>query len=141
VWGGDADPDSDAPFASGKQKKRHRAGAAPPACHRPGAAHHPDRWEPVFSVAEDGDREYADAEDWCIGFLQATAMDTRRLGPAVRRPRAGPALLPIALLGGDDSQLAPADAERLADPGHRDELSRSLPDGGAGAGPAPALSR
>ena len=28
-------------------------------------------WEPVFSIAEvDGD-ELVDAEDWCIGFLQA----------------------------------------------------------------------
>ena len=32
------------------------------------------------------------------------------------------------LLGGDDSTLEPADAERLADPEHRDALSRSLPD-------------
>jgi uncharacterized protein len=129
VWGGDADPDSDAPFASGKQKKRvivlvlrHLRGIDQ------ALQHHPDRWEPVFSVAEDGDREFADAEDWCIGFLQATAMDVDAWGRLFDDPDLGPHLLPIALLGGDDSQLAPADAERLADPGHRDELSRSLPD-------------
>ena len=129
VWGGDADPDSDAPFVSGKQKKRvivlvlRHLRAIDQALQ-----HHPDRWEPVFSVAEDGDREYADAEDWCIGFLQAAAMDSDGWGRLFDHPELGPALLPIALLGGDDSQLAPADAERLADPGHRDELSRSLPD-------------
>jgi hypothetical protein len=52
VWGGDGDG-SDAPFASGKQKKnaivlvlRHLH-AIDDALHR-----HPDRWEPVFSVAD-----------------------------------------------------------------------------------------
>jgi uncharacterized protein len=131
VWGGDASPDgdSDVPFASGKQKKRvivlvlRHLRAIDQALQ-----HHPDRWEPVFSVAEDGERELADAEDWCIGFLQAAAMDPDGWGRLFDDPGLGPLLLPIGLLGGDDSQLAPADAERLADAGHRDELSRSLPD-------------
>jgi uncharacterized protein len=90
VWGGD-DPDSDAPFASGKQKKRaivlvlRHLRAIDQALQ-----HHPDRWEPVFSVAEDGDREYADAEDWCIGFLQATAMDSDGWGRLFDDPELGP---------------------------------------------------
>lgn len=133
VWGGDGDRDgagdSEAPFASGKQKKRaivmvlRHLRAIDQALQ-----HHPDRWEPVFSVAEDGDREFADAEDWCIGFLQATAMDVDGWGRLFDDPELGPHLLPVALLGGDDSQLAPADVERLADPEQRDGLSRSLPD-------------
>jgi len=36
--------------------------------------------------------------------------------------------VPFALLGGDEAQLAPADAERLADPRWRDELSRAAMD-------------
>jgi hypothetical protein len=61
VWGGDGD--GSAPFASGKQKKnaivlvlRHLH-AIDDALHR-----HPDRWEPVFSVADAAGTEYADAE-------------------------------------------------------------------------------
>ena len=36
--------------------------------------------------------------------------------------------MPIALLGGDDSTLADADRERLADPAERDALSRAVAD-------------
>lgn len=129
VWGGDGQGEGDAPFASGKQKKRaivlvlRHLRAIDQALQ-----HTPDRWEPVFSVAEDGDREFADAEDWCIGFLQAAAMDAEGWGRLFDDPVLGPLLLPIALLGGDDSTLSPADAERLADPEQRDELSRAIPD-------------
>lgn len=127
VWGGDGE--GDAPFASGKQRKRaivmvlrhlHAIDVA--------LQQAPDRWEPVFSMAEVDGRELADAEDWCIGFLQAAAMDADGWGALFDDPSHGPLLLPIGLLGGDDSTLAPADAERLSDPEHRDALSRSLPD-------------
>jgi uncharacterized protein len=129
IWGGDGQGAGDAPFASGKQKKRaivlvlRHLRAIDQALQ-----HAPDRWEPVFSVAEDGDREFADAEDWCIGFLQAAAMDADGWGRLFDDPEVGPQLLPIALLGGDDSTLSPADAERLADPEQRDGLSRAIPD-------------
>jgi uncharacterized protein len=127
VWGGDGE--GEAPFASGKQRKRAIVLVLRHLRDIDQALqHHPDRWEPVFSVAEVDDRELADAEDWCIGFLQATAMDVDGWGRLFDDPALGPLLLPIGLLGGDDSQLAPADAERLADPVHRDELSRSVPD-------------
>lgn len=131
IWGGDGDGDAaDFPFVSGKQKKRvivlllRHLHALDRQIH-----HAPDRWEPVFSVAEtdDGD-ELADAEDWCIGFLQATTLDPVGWGALFDDPILGPLLLPVGLLGGDDGQLEPADAERLADPAHRDALSRSLPD-------------
>jgi uncharacterized protein len=128
VWGGDGE--GTAPFASGKQKKntivlvlRHLH-AIDDALHR-----HPDRWEPVFSVADAAGTEYADAEDWCTGFLLATAQESEGWGALFDDPVLGPLLLPVALLGGDESQLAPADAERLADPEHRDGLSRAVPDG------------
>ncbi len=127
VWGGDGD--GDAPFASGKQRKRaivlvlRHLHAIDQGLHR-----WPDRWEPVFSVAEVDDQELADAEDWCIGFLQATAMDPDGWGALFDDPRFGPLLLPVGLLGGDESLLDPTDAERLTDPEHRDALSRALPD-------------
>lgn len=127
VWGGDGE--GDRPFASGKQKKRaivmvlRHLRAIDQAIH-----HHPDRWEPVFSVAEADDREWADAEDWCAGFLQAVALDADGWGRLFDDPQFGPLLLPIGLLGGDDSQLSPADAERLSQIEHRDTLSRSVPD-------------
>jgi uncharacterized protein len=127
VWGGDGA--DDAPFASGKQKKRaivlvlRHLHAVDEVLRR-----QPERWEPVFSVAETDDSEWVDAEDWCIGFLQAAAMDGEGWGRLFDDPELGPLLLPIGLLGGDDSQLPPADAERLQEPAHRDELSRRVPD-------------
>jgi uncharacterized protein len=127
VWGGDGE--GEAPFSSGKQKKRAIVLVLRHLRDIDQALqHHPDRWEPVFSVAEVDERELADAEDWCIGFLQAAAMDVDGWGRLFDDPELGPLLLPIGLLGGDDSQLAPADAERLADLDHRDELSRAVPD-------------
>lgn len=127
IWGGDGE--GEAPFASGKQKKKAIVGVLRHLRDIDQALqHHPDRWEPVFSVAEHDGRELADAEEWCIGFLQAAAMDVEGWGRLFDDPTLGPLLLPIGLLGGDDSQLAPADAERLADPDYRDELSRAVPD-------------
>ena len=131
IWGGDGDGDApDFPFASGKQKKRvivmvlRHLHALDRQIH-----HHPDAWEPIFSVAEteDGD-ELADAEDWCIGFLQATTLDPEGWGALFDDAVLGPLLLPVALLGGDEADLSAADAERLADPMHRDALTRSLPE-------------
>lgn len=133
IWGGDPDSASGdvgaAPFDSSKQKKRaivlvlRHLHAIDQAIH-----HHPDRWEPVFSVAEFDDREWADAEDWCVGFLQAVAQDPEGWGRRFDDAELGPQLLPIALLGGDDSTLSPADAQRLTDPEHRDALSRAVPE-------------
>lgn len=131
VWGGDPDRTgaSDAPFASGKQRKRaivlvlRHLHAIDQALRQ-----WPERWEPVFSVADVDGQEIADAEDWCIGFLQAAAMDAEGWGRLFDDPALGPLLLPIGLLGGEEDSLAPADAARLADPAHRDALSRAVPD-------------
>jgi len=132
AWGGDGDDAArpDHPFASGKQKKRaivlvlRHLHALDRQVH-----HQPEAWEPVFSIAEtaEGD-ELADAEDWCIGFLQATALDPEGWGRLFDDTVLGPLLVPIGLLGGDEAHLPPGEADRLADPVHRDALTRSLPD-------------
>lgn len=127
VWGGDG-PDG-APFASNRQRKRasvlvlrHLHGIA---CQLRDA---PERWEPIFSVAETDDGELADAEDWCIGFLQAVALAPDDWAPIFDDAQLGAALVPLALLGGDESELGEADRARLADPAQRDALSRAVMD-------------
>ncbi|MBL8329108.1 MAG: UPF0149 family protein [Rubrivivax sp.] len=136
LWGGDRAESAAGgagqaafPFGSGKQKKqvivmvlRHLH--AIDVALRQDAEH----WEPVFSVAETADREWADAEDWCIGFLQAVADEPEAWGTLFDDPQLGPRLLPIGLLGGDEAQLPEAERQRLADPEHRDALSRQVPE-------------
>ncbi len=128
VWGGDGD--GAAPFDSQKQRKRmvvqvlQHLHAIDVALRRD-----PEAWEPVFSVAETpGGDEVADAEDWCIGFLQGVALDAEAWGALFDDPSIGPALVPVVVLGGDESQLSPADRQRLQDPAQRDELSRAVAD-------------
>ena len=130
VWGGDGA--DGAPFASNKARKRATTLVLRHLRSIDGQlrdlAEHPERWQPVFSVAEDGDEELVDAEDWCAGFLQAVPLAPEAWGALFDDAAFGPALVPLALLGGDEAQLAPADAERLADPHWRDELSRAAMD-------------
>jgi uncharacterized protein len=127
VWGGDGT--GTLPFTSQKQRKRattlvlRHLHAIDRQLRRDAEA-----WEPVFSIAETPEREFVDAEDWCVGFLQAVALDPEAWAPLFDDPELGPALVPIALLGGDDSQLSEADAARLADPEQRDALSRAVVD-------------
>jgi uncharacterized protein len=134
VWGQepatDAAADSAAPFSSQKQRKK----AIVLVLRHLGAVHRqlkqaPQAWEPVFSVAEQGEDEFVDAEEWCIGFLQAVALSPDDWAPVFDDPLLGPALVPLALLGADDSGLSAAERERLADPGERDALSRAVLDG------------
>lgn len=136
VWGGDGTAaqggDANAPFTSGRQRKklivmvlRHVQSIA---CRLLRADAPEDAWEPVFSVAEVDGHELADAEDWCIGFLQGVALDPDGWSPVFDDPELGPLLTPIALLGGDDAGLRAEDRERLADPEHRDALSRAAAD-------------
>lgn len=128
VWGGDA-ADGAAPFPSQKQRKRtamlvlRHLHAIDVQLQKD-----PETWEPVFSIADAGEQELVDAEDWCIGFLQAVALDSDAWAPIFDDAELGPALVPLALLGGDDSDLSDADRERLADPEQRDALSRSVAD-------------
>jgi len=127
VWGGDGE--GSAPFASQKQRKRT---ALLVLRHLHSIDHQlreaPDRWEPVFSLADADDRELADAEDWCIGFLQATTLAADAWGALFDDAARGAQLAPIAVLGGDETTLSEADAARLADPAERDRLSRAVID-------------
>jgi uncharacterized protein len=128
IWGGDGA--GTAPFDSQKQRKRvalqvlQHLHAIDMQLRRD-----PEAWEPVFSVAEtpDGD-EFADAEDWCIGFLSGVALVGEAWESLFDDPQLGPALVPIGILGGDESQLSAADLARLQDPDERDALSRAVAD-------------
>ncbi len=127
VWGGDGE--GSAPFPSQKQRKRatmlvlRHLRAIDRQLQNAAAA-----WEPIFSIAETADAELVDAEDWCIGFLQAVAMDPEAWAPLFDDAEIGPALVPVALLGADESGLGEADLARLADPAQRDALSRAIVD-------------
>jgi uncharacterized protein len=125
IWGGDGEGDDNAPFASGKQRKkvvmlvlRHLHSIATAWAQRP------QGWEPIFSFAdgEDEDTEYADAEDWAVGFLMAVDLAPEAWAPWFDGAETGPLLAPIAALGGPDGALAEASAEE------RDEASRKIPD-------------
>lgn len=124
IWGGDGEAEP-APFASGKQRKkvvmgvlRHLQSIATAWAQRPQA------WEPIFSFAdgEDEDTEYADAEDWAVGFLMAVDLAPEAWAPWFDGAETGPLLAPVAALGGPDGALAEGSAEE------RDEASRKIPD-------------
>lgn len=124
VWGGDRAPEP-APFASGKQRKkavmgvlRHLHSIAVAWAERPQA------WEPIFSFADgdDDSTEYADAEDWAVGFLMAVDLAPEAWAPWFDGPDTAALLAPIAALGSADGALAEASAEA------RDTASRQIPD-------------
>jgi uncharacterized protein len=129
---GDARPGATAPFPSAKQRKRvallvlrhlHAIDRALPR----GEPH----WQPVFSIAEgagDDGADLADAEDWCAGFLAAVALDEAAWAPLFEDPQLAPLLQPLVWLGADESALAPAEVQRLADPRERDAASRAVVD-------------
>lgn len=140
VWGGDGVGVADAaPFASKRQRKdivvlllrhlRHLGEQFETS---------PRHWEPVFSIAEQGGREWTDARDWCAGFLQAVDLAPERW-PV---DWADPALAPLLQLGGGLDGVAtpaldPDDLEAV------DTLSRAVPDAvlrlrGLSRGAAPA---
>jgi len=129
VWGGDGPGGAEeaAPFASKRQRKatvvlllrhlRHLGELMASAS---------DQWEPIFSIAEQGARDWADAGDWCAGFLQAVDL----MPDAWAVDWTEPTLAPLVTLGGglggglSDAPLPPAadDAETI------DGLSRAVPD-------------
>lgn len=124
VWGGGE------PFASGKQRKRiallllrHVRSLAVQWTERQ------TEWEPIFSVAEEGDQQLVDAEDWCTGFMIGVDQDADAWAPLFEHTKTAAALAPIALLGGDESQLSAEEQARLTDFNFRDALSREVPEG------------
>ncbi|MFG6416282.1 UPF0149 family protein [Roseateles sp. DC23W] len=124
IWGGDGEQDP-APFASGKQRKklvmlvlRHLHSIAMAWAQRPQA------WEPIFSFAE-GEQEgveYADAEDWAVGFLMAVDLASEAWAPRFDNAPTAELLAPLAALGSADGALADGTPEA------RDAASRGIPD-------------
>jgi len=128
VWGGDGEDGSNAPFASGKQKKKVMMLALR---HLQSIAwqwqHKPELWEPIFSVAEvDDDEELTDAEDWALGFMSAVDLAQEAWAPLFEQHAA--LLAPMRVLGSDESELSEAERDDLADPHKRDEMSRAIMD-------------
>lgn len=130
VWGGDGPGGMDeaAPFASKRQRKttvvqvlrhlRHLADQL---------ARTPEAWEPIFSIAEQGAREWVDARDWCTGFLQAVDLQPEAWRPVFDEPSLAPLLALGGGLAGDD-EPDPETAEDLDDPAVVDALSRAVPE-------------
>ena len=132
VWGGDG-PDGNEgaePFASKRQRKATVVQLLRHLRHVAEALQHPDSWEPIFSIAEKDADEFADASDWCTGFLQAVD-----LMPSVWDGLwADPTLAPLLQLGGglDGVETPSVDAEGetvdLDNAADVDRLSRAVPD-------------
>jgi uncharacterized protein len=127
VWGGDGE--GTRPFPSQKQRKR-AAFLVLRHLHTVDLQLRGDleAWEPLFSIAETPQRDFVDAEDWCIGFLQAVALDEAAWAPVFDDAELAALLAPLVLLGGDDSGLSDEQAAQLADPEQRDALSRAVVD-------------
>jgi uncharacterized protein len=133
VWGGDgqAGPAEASPFASKRQRKttvvmvlRHLRHLGQQ------LGESPTRWEPIFSIAEQGGSEWADARDWCTGFLQAVDLRPGAWGDIWQQPTSAPLLAPLLVLGGGLEGVTPvADAGAdLDDPNVCDRLSRAVPE-------------
>ncbi|MBH9552402.1 UPF0149 family protein [Inhella gelatinilytica] len=125
IWGGDA-PD---PFASGKQRKRAVLAILRHLRALDADLHdHPERWEPILSLAEDERGERVDATDWCAGFLLGMAVDapgwSARTGEAAWQEL----MAAVQFLGADDEALSEADRQRRADLPEVDALSRRVPE-------------
>jgi uncharacterized protein len=139
VWGGDGEAGPveaaaavpAAPFASNRQRKttvvmvlRHLRHLSQQLTESPAA------WEPIFSIAEQGGVEWADARDWCAGFLQAVDLRPEAWGDIWHEAPSAPLLAPLLVLGGGLEGVTPAadrDAD-LDDAAVCDRLSRAVPD-------------
>lgn len=133
IWGGDpagtdeAEPSvapSVAPFATKRQRKSTVVLALRHLRHLSVLLHdNADDWEPIFSIAEQGATEYADAREWCMGFLQAVDLMPDAWGTVW----ADSAIAPLLTLGGGLDGLPSASAD-LDNPTVCDQLSRAVPD-------------
>ena len=134
VWGGDAEGGDEAapsasfaPFATSRQRKNTVVQALRHVRHLSQQLREaPNDWEPIFSIAEHGADEFADAREWCMGFLQAVDLQPDAWGSVWQAS----ALAPLLLLGGGLEGHAPdaAQTEALDDPAACDKLSRAVPD-------------
>lgn len=127
IWGGDtAGPDDAAPFGTKRQRKNTVVMALRHLRHLSHLLHDkPDDWEPIFSIAEHGADEWADAREWCMGFLQAVDLMPDAWGDMW----SDPAVAPLLRLGGGLEGVPLPDGDiDLDDPAVCDELSRAVPD-------------
>ena len=128
IWGGDpVGADEAAPFTTKRQRKNTVVLALRHLRHLGQQLREaPNDWEPIFSIAEHGAIEFADAREWCMGFLQAVDLQPDAWGAVW----ADPALAPLLVLGGGLEGQTPSagtDAD-LDDPAVCDGLSRAVPD-------------
>jgi uncharacterized protein len=133
IWGGDTAGGSEdaTPFASKRQKKATVVQLLRHMRHISEQLHKaPDEWEPIFSVAEQGEQEWADARDWCAGFLQAVDLLPSVWDAVFEDAELGAALAPLLVLGGglSDQNSNTDDAQDLDNPAVCDPLSRAVPD-------------
>jgi uncharacterized protein len=128
IWGGDTQgPDDAAPFPTKRQRKNTVVMSLRHLRHLSHLLHQQvNDWEPIFSVAESGPDEFADAREWCMGFLQAVDLMPDAWGEVWTEDE----LQPLLLLGGGlQGQPEPGEAgPDLDDPVECDELSRAVPD-------------
>ena len=127
-WGGDAEGDDEAaPFATRRQRKNTVVQALRHLRHLSQQLREaPNGWEPIFSMAEHGAIEFADAREWCMGFLQAVDLQPDAWGSVWQEAT----LQPLLVLGGGLEGHAPdaAAAHEADDPAVCDKLSRAVPD-------------
>ncbi|MBQ0935218.1 UPF0149 family protein [Ideonella paludis] len=132
IWGGDGDAATAAPFASNRQRKNTVVAVLRHLRHLSAQlATDVDQWEPIFSVAEQGEREWADASDWCAGFLQAVDLRPEAWGGVWDSSDLGPQLAPLLQLGGglgDELDAEGCDEDDLSDPETVDTFSRMVPE-------------
>jgi uncharacterized protein len=127
IWGGDTEgADNAAPFTTKRQRKNTVLFALRHLRHISQVLQvTPDDWEPIFSIAEQGPDEWADAREWCMGFLQAVDL----LPSAWDGLWNAPEVAPLLTLGGGLDGVAQPDSDAdLDDPATCDELSRAVPD-------------
>ena len=135
VWGGDGPEGNEGaePFASKRQRKATVVQLLRHLRHVADELQHPERWEPIFSIAEKGADEFADASDWCTGFLQAVDL----LPSAWDGAWNDPAVASLLQLGGGlegvetptvDVEGEAVDAAEPDDAAAIDRLSRAVPD-------------
>ena len=136
VWGGDGPEGNEGaePFTSKRQRKTTVVQLLRHLRHVAEELQRPDSWEPIFSMAEKGADEFADAGDWCTGFLQAVDLLPSAWEDAGDGVWDDPAVAPLLQLGGglEGQQTPTVDAQgeavNLEDPADIDRLSRAVPD-------------
>lgn len=132
VWGGDdgGGNEAAAPFASKRQRKATVVQLLRHLRHvQQQMQHEPEAWEPIFSIAEQGARDWVDARDWCAGFMQAVDLAPQDWDAVWRDPQLGPALAGLVQLGGGlPGAASDAEADAIDDPEIFDPLGRAVPD-------------